>query len=101
LEQTEIETGSERNLKAATIMLKAIANETRLQILNLLYTQPKTWTELIFELKINPKTLRDNLRYLRESGLVKKREPVGFELTEAGQAVMDLSLKEIIRDSQS
>jgi DNA-binding HxlR family transcriptional regulator len=91
----------ERNLKAATIMLKALANERRLQILNMLYTQSKTWTELMFGLEINPKSLRDNLMYLRKCELVKKREPVGFELTEAGQAVMELSLKDIIGASQS
>jgi hypothetical protein len=65
-----------------------------------LYEKPKTWTELIFELRANPKVLRDNLSYLRKSNLVQKKEPIGFELTEAGCAVMELSLKEILDSSQ-
>jgi predicted transcriptional regulator len=80
---------------AVAIMMGALANETRLRILYSLYQRPKTWTELMFELKLNPKSLRDNLLYLRNSHLVQKRKPKGFELTEAGKAVMELSIKQI------
>lgn len=90
----------EQDVKAVVVMLRAIASETRLRILRILYKKPKTWTELVFELKSNPKVLRDNLSYLRKSGLVQRKEPVGFELTEAGCAVMELSLKEIFDSSQ-
>lgn len=90
----------ERDLKAVAIMLRALASETRLHILNSLYTKPKTWTELILELQMNPKSLRDNLLYLRKSKLIQRRKPVGFELTETGEAVMELSLKELLRASQ-
>ena len=81
-------------------MLRAIASETRLCILRTLYLKPKTWTELIFELRANPKVLRDNLTYLRKSKLVQKKEPVDFELTEADCALMELSLNEILEVSQ-
>jgi predicted transcriptional regulator len=87
---------NERDVKAVVLMLRAIASETRLCILRTLSKSPKTWTELIFELRANPKVLRDNLNYLRDSNLVQKREPVGFELTEAGCALMELSLTEIL-----
>jgi len=76
--------------------MKALANETRLEILYSLYDKPKTWTELLFELQVNPKSLRDHLRFLERNGLVKKAKNVGFELTEAGQAFIELSLKDII-----
>ncbi len=76
--------------------MKALSNEMRLGIINALYEKPKTWTELINELKINPKSLRDHLRFLSRSGLVRKRKPVGFELTEAGQAFIELSIGEIM-----
>lgn len=81
-------------------MMKALANETRLNIVNSLNNKPKTWTELLFELKVNPKSLRDHLAYLRRSGLVKKSEPHGFELTEAGRAFMQLSLENIINTAK-
>ena len=91
---------SEQDVKAVVVMLRAIASESRIKILLSLGRSPKTWTELLFELKVNPKVLRDNLSYLQKSSLVKKRRPVGFELTEAGCAVIELSLKEIFDASQ-
>jgi predicted transcriptional regulator len=83
-------------ISAAAIMMKALANESRLRILYALYKRPRTWNELLFELKINPKSLRDHLGSLRKSRLVKKRDPVGFELTQSGKAVIELSLEEVI-----
>jgi len=65
-----------------------------------LHKQPMTWTNLLFELKVNPKVLRDNLAFLRKSGLVQRKEPTGFELSEVGFAVMDLSLKDIFDAGQ-
>jgi len=85
-----------RVVSAYTMMMKALANETRLSILHSLKKKPKKWTDLLFELKINPKSLRDHLAYLRKTGLVRKSDPVGFELTEAARAFIDLSLEEII-----
>lgn len=83
-------------VSAYTMMMKALANETRLSILYSLKKKPKKWTDLLFELKINPKSLRDHLAYLRKTGLVRKSDPVGFELTEAARAFIDLSLEKII-----
>lgn len=76
---------------------KAISNKTRLAILFSLYEKPKTWTELLFELRINPKSLRDQLQFLRDRKLVRKRMPVGFELTKTGRSVLELSAGEIFR----
>jgi len=90
----------EEDVKAIVIMLRALASEARLHLLKSLYEHPKTWTELVLELKVNPKVLRDNLAYLRKSNLVQRKNPVGFELTEAGRAVMELSLREILEASR-
>lgn len=83
-------------ISAYTRMMRALANETRLSILYALRYKQKLWTELLFELEINPKSLRDHLAYLRKSGLVRKSEPAGFELTEAARAFLELSLEEIM-----
>lgn len=83
-------------ISAFVIMTRALANETRISILYSLYKKPKTWTELLFSLKINPKSLRDHLNFLTESGLVKKREPIGFELTEAAKGFIETSLEDMI-----
>ena len=83
-------------IDAYAVILKAVSNATRLNILCSLYEEPKTWTELIFELKVNPKSLRDHLIFLRNAGLVKKRKEKGFELTTAGKTFIELSLKDMI-----
>ena len=80
--------------------MRALSNETRLDILYSLHEKPKTWTDLLFGLKINPKSLRDHLEYLRKSGLVKKREPVGFELTDAAKAFIENSLNDIMETAK-
>lgn len=85
-----------QTIHVMAIMMKALSNESRLGIINALYEKPKTWTELINEMQINPKSLRDHLRFLSRSGLIRKRKPVGFELTEAGQAFIELSIKDIM-----
>jgi len=78
------------------MMTKALANETRLNLLYSLHMKPKTWTELIFQLRINPKSLRDHLNFLIESGLVRKRKTVGFEVTEAAREFIETSLEDLI-----
>lgn len=83
-------------VNAYTLMMKALASETRLSILHSLDEKPKTWTELLFELRINPKSLRDHLAYLRKSGLVRRSDPDGFELTKAAEAFIRMSLEDII-----
>jgi len=81
---------------AYAIVLKALSNETRLNLLYSLYEGPKTWTELLFELKINPKSLRDHLGFLIRSNLVRKKKPLGFEITSAGKAFVELSPRDVI-----
>ena len=85
-----------KTMSAVATMMRALANETRLSILYKLYDSQKTWTELMFELKLNPKSLRDHLDYLRKNGLVERREPAGFGLTDAAKEFMESNLPQII-----
>jgi len=89
-----------RVIAAYTIMMRALASEARLSIISSLNIKPKTWDELKSELRVNPKSLRDHLAYLRKSGLVKRRKPHGFELTEAGKAFVELSLNDIMETAK-
>jgi hypothetical protein len=50
----------------------------------------------MFELKLNPKSLRDYLTYLRKSGLVKRNRISGFELTEAALGFLEIDLKTML-----
>ena len=86
----------EQRLKALAIVLRALSHETRLKILYLLHKSPKTWTQIQLELKINPKSLRDHLKYLLERKLVKNSEPVGFELTHAGKIILEISMRSLL-----
>lgn len=85
----------EAAVKTYATMTGIIANENRLRILLLLERGPRTWTELIFEVKINPKVLRHHLAILRRYRLVEKRK-VGFGITNAGKALVEMSLDSIV-----
>lgn len=83
-------------VNACAMIMKTLSNETRLNIILSLYERAMTWTELIFALKINPKSLRDHLRRLIASGFVKKSTPAGFELTEAARSFIELKLESLM-----
>ena len=87
----------EQRIKALAVVMKALSHETRLKILNYLYENPRTWTQIQLELKINAKSLRDHLQYLRDRNLVKTVEPSGFELTHAGKIVLEISMRGILK----
>lgn len=76
--------------------MKALSHATRLKILNLLSKNSKTWTEIQQGLKLNAKSLRDHLRYLQEIDFVKRSDPTGFELTNTGKTVLEISMKDIL-----
>ena len=86
----------DNRLKSLALVIRALGNETRLKILSLLNNNPRTWTQLLQELQINPKSLRDHLQYLRNHDLVNKSDQIGFEITHAGKLLLEISLKEIL-----
>ena len=85
-----------KSLAAVAEMMRMLSNESRLHILYALYDKPKTWTELIFEIKTNPKSLKHHLDYLKRNKLVTRNKPQGFKLTQAGKAFMELSIEDIV-----
>ena len=88
-------TQKSNRIETLALVLKSLSNETRLRILNLLNSNPMTWTQIREELKLNPKSLRDHMNNLRDKGLIQKNE-VGFEITHVGKLLLEISLKEII-----
>ena len=88
-------TQKSNRIETLALVLKSLSNETRLRILNLLNSNPMTWTQIREELKLNPKSLRDHMNNLRDKGLIQKTE-VGFQITHVGKLLLEISLKEII-----
>ena len=86
----------DQRLKALALVIRALGHETRLKILSLLNRDSRTWTEMLNELKINSKSLRDHLQFLRDRDLVKKGDDVGFEITHAGKMLLEISLNDIL-----
>ena len=88
-------TQKSNRIETLALVLKSLSNETRLRILNLLNSNPMTWTQIREELKLNPKSLRDHIKNLSDKGLIQKTE-VGFQITHVGKLLLEISLKEII-----
>ena len=89
----------EEVLRAYVAIQKLVANEGRLRILVALSKGPRTWSELMFESRINPKSLRDNLELLIESGLVQK-EGTAYSSTDAGLALTSMSLTQMVETAK-
>ena len=88
-------TQKSNRIETLALVLKSLSNETRLRILNLLNSNPMTWTQIREELKLNPKSLRDHINNLSDKGLIQKTE-IGFQITHVGKLLLEISLKEII-----
>jgi len=81
VEKTEDEITSE--------ILYAIAGETRLKIIRELSKGPKTWSELMFTLKVNPKVLDESLKRLIKAGVVVK-EGNKYRLSGLGDYILQI-----------
>jgi len=64
----------EKNSAQAVILLKAMANERRLQILCLLHNQELSVGELCGKLELSQSALSQHLAWLRRDGLVNTRK---------------------------
>ena len=84
------------SLKIVARLFDVLGSESRLKVLLSLREGRKTWTELMFEHRMNPKVLRDTLRALINAGFVKKARPFGFELTVVGSSVLRLLLEPLV-----
>ncbi len=64
----------EKNSAQAVVLLKAMANERRLQILCLLHNQELSVGELSNQLELSQSALSQHLAWLRRDGLVETRK---------------------------
>ncbi|CAM2763086.1 metalloregulator ArsR/SmtB family transcription factor [Vibrio ordalii] len=64
----------EKNSAKAVVLLKAMANERRLQILCLLHNQELSVGELCGKLELSQSELSQHLAWLRRDGLVDTRK---------------------------
>ncbi|MDN3610907.1 ArsR/SmtB family transcription factor [Vibrio ostreicida] len=64
----------EKNSAEAVVLLKAMANERRLQILCLLHNQELSVGELCSKLELSQSALSQHLAWLRRDGLVNTRK---------------------------
>ncbi|WP_350006970.1 metalloregulator ArsR/SmtB family transcription factor [Vibrio metschnikovii] len=64
----------EQNSALAVVLLKAMANERRLQILCLLHNQELSVGELCSKLELSQSALSQHLAWLRRDGLVETRK---------------------------
>lgn len=64
----------EKNSAKAVVLLKAMANERRLQILCLLHNQELSVGELCSQLELSQSALSQHLAWLRRDGLVNTRK---------------------------
>lgn len=78
----------EKNSTQAVVLLKAMANERRLQILCLLHNQEMSVGELCTKLALSQSALSQHLAWLRRDGLVNTRK-------EAQTVYYTLSSKEV------
>ena len=72
---------------------KALASDTRLDILRTLDGKKMSLKDISFETKLNKATLHEHLAKLNEAGLVKKKEREGhkwvvYKLTWKGESLL-------------
>ena len=69
---------------------KVLANRNRVEILFLLCESDKSWSDLMYTIMINPRSLSAHLRYLKEYNIVTKNEK-NYGLTEFGKRICELN----------
>ncbi len=79
----------EENVKEAAEVFGALASEVRLKIIMSLKDGPKTWSELMFGLQVNPKILDESLKKLLKAGVIVK-EGNKYRLTGLGDYILQI-----------
>ena len=74
---------------AKETVFKTLSNRNRIEIISRLYDSDMTWSKLMFDVRVNPKSLRDHLNYLIEKKIVEKKEKK-YSLTELGRDICEL-----------
>lgn len=76
---------------AQNTIWKTLGNENRVKILYALYESDLSWSDLMFNLKINPKSLSGHLNHLIEYQMVEKKEG-NYGITPFGREVCELRI---------
>jgi DNA-binding transcriptional ArsR family regulator len=69
--------------------LRAIGNVKRLEIIQYCL-QPRTFTEIVINLKLNPASFKFHSRVLTDCNLLRKIERGKYETTELGKLLLEL-----------
>jgi DNA-binding HxlR family transcriptional regulator len=72
-------------------VLKLLARSGVCEVLFKLETEPRKFSQLMFDVKINPGALSRNLKNLVELGVVSKKDQEMYELTEYGRELVSSS----------
>jgi DNA-binding HxlR family transcriptional regulator len=71
-------------------VLKLLARSGVCEVLFKLETEPRKFSQLIFDVKINPGALSRHLKNLVELGVVSKNDQEMYELTEYGRELVSI-----------
>lgn len=85
---TELGVGVEA-VKTFADCLLAITNPARLKIVQYCL-QPRKFSDIIFELKLNPASLKFHSKVLMDCGLIKKTQRGIYETTDLGKMILQL-----------
>ena len=69
---------------------KILANRNRIEILFKLCESEQNWSDLMFSLQINPRSLSAHLKFLQEYEIIKKNGKK-YYLTEIGEQICELN----------
>lgn len=75
-----------------------LSNLNRINILYALYEKPQNWSDMMYDYRINPKSLKDHLVHLFARDYVEKGES-GYLLTEKGRDLCELKFLDNMPES--
>jgi predicted transcriptional regulator len=77
-------------------IIKALADESRLQILNSLQEKAQYVEELAERLNLTPSTISFHLKKLEDAGLVRKVKSQYYAIYHINEKVLDIKIKDLI-----
>jgi predicted transcriptional regulator len=79
-----------KGISALTECLEAIGNINRYAIVTFCSEKPQRFSDIIFELKLNPATFKFHSKVLIKRGLLEKLERGVYQTTELGNIMLDM-----------
>lgn len=80
-------------------LFQVLANASRIQILDLLRNNPpsKTFSDIMFSLRMNPNVMNQHLQRLIEFGLVKRTAEGHYKITDIGNLALSATSENILQ----